>query len=184
MIACARERRLVLMEAMWTRFLPATKSIPKEIMTLVDRPLIQYAIDEARDAGVERMIFVSHPSKSAIERHVMDDARLRAELRSLVFAFVPDGDGGRFYERDRLPEGSTTDDRRWRLKVGNSPLDPDALLMVGGGAVVGKIPSGLPSPKAPRLDMKIIPKLLAATIITSNISSNVIPCTRMILTIN
>ena len=92
---------------------------------------------------------------------------MRAELRSLVFAFVPDGDGGRFFERDRLPEGSTTDDRRWRLKVGNSPLDPDALLMVGGGAVVGKIPSGLPSPKAPRLDMKIIPKLLAATIIIS-----------------
>ena len=40
-----------------TRFLPATKSIPKEIMTLVDRPLIQYAIDEAREAGILEFIF-------------------------------------------------------------------------------------------------------------------------------
>ena len=42
-----------------TRFLPATKSVPKEIMTLVDRPLIQYAIDEARAAGITEFIFVT-----------------------------------------------------------------------------------------------------------------------------
>ncbi|OSP54760.1 UTP--glucose-1-phosphate uridylyltransferase GalU [Pseudoruegeria sp. SK021] len=50
-----------------TRFLPATKSIPKEIMTLVDQPLIQYAIDEARDAGIEEFIFVTSRGKSALE---------------------------------------------------------------------------------------------------------------------
>lgn len=44
---------------MGTRFLPATKSVPKEIMTLVDRPLIQYAIDEAREAGITEFIFVT-----------------------------------------------------------------------------------------------------------------------------
>ena len=65
-----------------TRFLPATKATPKELLPVLDTPLIQYAIDEAQAAGIERMIFVSHPSKSAIERHVMDDARLRAELRA------------------------------------------------------------------------------------------------------
>ncbi|MDG3042895.1 UTP--glucose-1-phosphate uridylyltransferase [Roseicyclus marinus] len=65
-----------------TRFLPATKATPKELLPVLDTPLIQYAIDEAQAAGIERMIFVSHPSKSAIERHVMDDARLRAELKS------------------------------------------------------------------------------------------------------
>ena len=64
-----------------TRFLPATKATPKELLPVIDTPLIQYAINEAVAAGVERMIFVSHPSKSAIERHVMDDARLRAALR-------------------------------------------------------------------------------------------------------
>ena len=50
-----------------TRFLPATKSVPKEIMTLVDRPLIQYAIDEARAAGIEEFIFVTSRGKSALE---------------------------------------------------------------------------------------------------------------------
>jgi UTP--glucose-1-phosphate uridylyltransferase len=65
-----------------TRFLPATKATPKELLPVLDTPLIQYAIDEAQAAGVERMIFVSHPSKSAIERHVMDDARLRADLKA------------------------------------------------------------------------------------------------------
>ena len=65
-----------------TRFLPATKATPKELLPVLDTPLIQYAIDEARDAGIERMIFVSHPSKSAIERHVMDDVRLRTELKA------------------------------------------------------------------------------------------------------
>jgi MFS superfamily sulfate permease-like transporter len=92
---------------------------------------------------------------------------LREQLRSLVFAFVPDGDGGTFYELDRLPEGSATDDRRWRLTVGNNTLDPEALVMVGGGNVVGTIPRGLPSLKAPRLDLTVIPKLLMATVIIS-----------------
>lgn len=65
-----------------TRFLPATKATPKELLPVIDTPLIQFAVDEAREAGIERMIFVSHPSKSAIERYVMDDIRLRTELKS------------------------------------------------------------------------------------------------------
>ena len=52
---------------MGTRFLPATKSIPKEMLPLVDRPLIQYAIDEARAAGIEEFIFVTARGKSALE---------------------------------------------------------------------------------------------------------------------
>lgn len=65
-----------------TRFLPATKATPKELLPVLDTPLIQYAVDEAREAGIERMIFVSHPSKKAIERHVMEDARLTRELKA------------------------------------------------------------------------------------------------------
>ena len=49
-----------------TRLLPATKSIPKEMLTIVDRPLIQYAVDEAREAGIEEMIFVTGRGKSAL----------------------------------------------------------------------------------------------------------------------
>jgi UTP--glucose-1-phosphate uridylyltransferase len=52
-----------------TRFLPATKAMPKEMLTVVDRPLIQYAVDEAREAGIEQMIFVTGRGKSAIEDH-------------------------------------------------------------------------------------------------------------------
>ena len=52
-----------------TRFLPATKAIPKELLPIVDRPLIQYAVDEAREAGIEQMIFVTGRGKSAIVEH-------------------------------------------------------------------------------------------------------------------
>jgi UTP--glucose-1-phosphate uridylyltransferase len=64
-----------------TRFLPATKSIPKEIMTLVDRPLIQYAIDEARAAGIKEFIFVTARGKSALEDYFDHAPELEAELR-------------------------------------------------------------------------------------------------------
>ena len=50
-----------------TRLLPATKSIPKEMLTIVDRPLIQYAVDEAREAGIEQLVFVTGRGKSALE---------------------------------------------------------------------------------------------------------------------
>ncbi len=52
-----------------SRFLPATKAMPKEMLPVVDRPLIQYAVDEAREAGIEQMIFVTGRGKSAIEDH-------------------------------------------------------------------------------------------------------------------
>ena len=64
-----------------TRFLPATKSIPKEIMTLVDRPLIQYAIDEARAAGIKEFIFVTSRGKSALEDYFDHSPELEATLR-------------------------------------------------------------------------------------------------------
>jgi UTP--glucose-1-phosphate uridylyltransferase len=52
-----------------TRFLPATKAIPKELLPIVDRPLIQYAVDEAREAGIEQMIFVTGRGKTALVEH-------------------------------------------------------------------------------------------------------------------
>jgi UTP--glucose-1-phosphate uridylyltransferase len=64
-----------------TRFLPATKAVPKEIMTLVDRPLIQYAIDEARAAGIKEFIFVTSRGKSALEDYFDHAPTLERELR-------------------------------------------------------------------------------------------------------
>ena len=64
-----------------TRFLPATKSVPKEIMTLVDRPLVQYAIDEARAAGIKEFIFVTSRGKGALEDYFDNAPQLEQELR-------------------------------------------------------------------------------------------------------
>jgi len=64
-----------------TRFLPATKSVPKEIMTLVDRPLVQYAIDEARAAGIKEFIFVTSRGKGALEDYFDHAPQLEQELR-------------------------------------------------------------------------------------------------------
>ena len=65
---------------MGTRFLPATKAVPKEILTLVDRPLIQYAIDEARAAGITEFIFVTSRGKSALEDYFDNAPELQMEL--------------------------------------------------------------------------------------------------------
>ena len=66
---------------MGTRFLPATKSIPKEMLPLVDRPLIQYAIDEARAAGIKEFIFVTARGKSALEDYFDGSPMLERKLR-------------------------------------------------------------------------------------------------------
>jgi UTP--glucose-1-phosphate uridylyltransferase len=63
-----------------TRFLPATKAIPKEMLTIVDRPVIQMAVDEAREAGIEHFVFVTGRNKSAIEDHFDKQYELEATL--------------------------------------------------------------------------------------------------------
>ena len=67
---------------MGTRFLPATKSVPKEILTLVDRPLIQYAIDEAREAGITEFVFVTSRGKGALEDYFDRAPELESSLRA------------------------------------------------------------------------------------------------------
>jgi UTP--glucose-1-phosphate uridylyltransferase len=64
-----------------TRLLPATKSIPKEMITVVDRPLIQYAIDEAREAGIEQMIFVTGRGKAALDDYFDVGFELETTMR-------------------------------------------------------------------------------------------------------
>jgi UTP--glucose-1-phosphate uridylyltransferase len=64
-----------------TRLLPATKSIPKEMVTIVDRPLIQYAVDEAREAGIEQLVFVTGRGKSALVDYFDQAFELEATLK-------------------------------------------------------------------------------------------------------
>jgi UTP--glucose-1-phosphate uridylyltransferase len=65
-----------------TRLLPATKSIPKEMITIVDRPLIQYAVDEAREAGIEELIFVTGRGKSALVDYFDHAFELETTMRA------------------------------------------------------------------------------------------------------
>ena len=64
-----------------TRFLPATKAMPKEMLTVVDRPVIQLAVDEAREAGIEHFIFVTGRNKGVIEDHFDKQYELESTLR-------------------------------------------------------------------------------------------------------
>lgn len=63
-----------------TRFLPATKAVPKEMLTIVDRPVVQYAVDEACEAGIEHIVFVTSRNKQAIEDHFDDTPELISSL--------------------------------------------------------------------------------------------------------
>jgi len=65
-----------------TRFLPATKAMPKEMLTVVDKPLIQYAVEEALEAGIEQIIFVTGRGKSALEDHFDISYELEATMRA------------------------------------------------------------------------------------------------------
>lgn len=82
-----------------TRFLPATKAMPKEMLPIVDKPLVQYAVEEALEAGVTRLVFVTGSSKRAIEDHFDRDPELerslstngKQDLLDLVRAILPAG---------------------------------------------------------------------------------------------
>ena len=71
-----------------TRFLPATKAMPKEMLTVVDRPLIQYTVDEAREAGIEQIILVTGRGKSMLVDHFDVAYELEAVMRGRGFAYV------------------------------------------------------------------------------------------------
>jgi UTP--glucose-1-phosphate uridylyltransferase len=95
-----------------TRFLPATKAMPKEMLPVVDKPLIQYAVEEARAAGIEELIFVTGRGKSAIEDHfdysyeLMDTLKARGKKADLkvVESLLPTP-GNITYTRQQEPRG-------------------------------------------------------------------------------
>jgi UTP--glucose-1-phosphate uridylyltransferase len=88
-----------------TRFLPATKSMPKEMLTVVDRPLIQYAVEEALEAGIEQMIFVTGRGKTALEDHFDLSYELEATMRGR-------GKDLSILDATRMPAGAITSVRQ------------------------------------------------------------------------
>ncbi|MFV0438608.1 MAG: SulP family inorganic anion transporter [Desulfopila sp.] len=92
---------------------------------------------------------------------------IRGDLRSMKFAVVHQDNGALFYPQTAIPTGVTADDTTWRIKVGNGALNTAKLRMIGGGAIVGSIPEGLPTLTLPTLEMKTFLKLLPTAVIVS-----------------
>jgi UTP--glucose-1-phosphate uridylyltransferase len=139
----ARVRKAVFPVAgLGTRFLPATKAMPKEMLTVVDRPLIQHVVDEAMEAGIEHFIFVTGRNKSVIEDHfdrqveleqVLAERGKTADLQVLN-ADLP-GPGTTSYTRQQDPLGLGHAVWCARELVGDEPfalLLPDVLVQNPG----------------------------------------------------
>ena len=93
---------------------------------------------------------------------------LRKSLRGMLFNGVEQSDGTlAFYLQSDTPKAMQTDGRTWRLRVGNRKITPTSVTMMGGGAVVGTIPSGLPTLEAPTFDLSVILHLIPFAIIIS-----------------
>ena len=112
-----------------TRFLPATKAIPKEMLPLVDRPLLQHAVEEARAAGIEDFVFVTGRSKRAIEDHFDADTELnrtleeRGKMDALEEVRHSEIAPGRcFYTRQQVPLGLGHAVWCARALIGNDPF--------------------------------------------------------------
>ncbi|MET0536447.1 MAG: UTP--glucose-1-phosphate uridylyltransferase GalU [Xanthobacteraceae bacterium] len=132
-----------------TRFLPATKAMPKEMLPVVDRPLIQHVVDEAREAGIEYFIFVTGRNKGVIEdhfdrqfelEHTLTERQRREDL-ALLARELP-GPGTTSFTRQQLPLGLGHAVWCARELVGNEPfalLLPDVLVQYKPGCLAQMI---------------------------------------------
>ncbi|MBB5348854.1 STAS domain-containing protein [Desulfoprunum benzoelyticum] len=129
-------------------------------------------LDEAKKAHDNMATLDAEHESNRIQLEIKEisykASEYRKELRDLLFQAVPADNGSlSFHLAGELPDGVEDDGRTWRIKVGNSPLKTAELKMMGGGAVVGDIPKGLPSLSMPAIDMRAISHLLASAIIIS-----------------
>jgi UTP--glucose-1-phosphate uridylyltransferase len=136
---------------MGTRFLPATKAIPKEMLPVVDKPVIQYAVEEAREAGIEQFVFITGRGKQVIADHfdhayelesLLEAREKTTELNSLLEMLPKTGSVGMIRQQQPLGLGHAV----WcaRHFVGNEPfavLLPDDLMVGKPGALSQMIAS-------------------------------------------
>jgi UTP--glucose-1-phosphate uridylyltransferase len=128
-----------------TRFLPATKAMPKEMLTVVDRPLVQIVVDEAREAGIEHFVFVTGRNKSLIEDHFDKQYELESTLRkrgkSIELSTLEEdlpGAGQTSFTRQQEPLGLGHAIWCARHLVGNEPfavLLPDMIMKAEPGCL-------------------------------------------------
>src|ERR1700757_4275858 len=135
-----------------TRFLPATKAMPKEMPTVVDRPLIQHVVDEAREAGIEHFIFVTGRNKGIIEDHFDRQFELEEVLaargKTSELEVLNDdlpGPGTTSFTRQQEPLGLGHAVWCARELVGNEPfalLLPDVLVQHPQGCLAQMLEAG------------------------------------------
>ncbi len=148
-------------------FNEATRELP---VLGLERTELSQALDMARQSDdVFTAIDIQH-DLAVVEAKIKwlkHEAHVsRARLRHMLFSGIETADGGlRFLPQGATPEAD--DGRTWRIKVGNNPIDTDRITMMGGGAVVGVVPKGLPTLSLPRLDMKVFFQLLPYAAIIS-----------------
>ncbi|MCV9998432.1 UTP--glucose-1-phosphate uridylyltransferase GalU [Pararhizobium sp. YC-54] len=132
-----------------TRFLPATKAVPKEMLTVVDKPVIQYVVDEALDAGIEHLIFVTGRSKAVIEDYFDIQVELEQTLRernktaelTLLEGILPVA-GSTSFTRQQSPLGLGHAVWCARELVGDEPfalLLPDMIMQAEKGCLKGMV---------------------------------------------
>ncbi len=137
-----------------------------------ERTLVSQEIDQAKAAHDKiALLDATHKAEvisTRISQLKEEAGRYRAEIRDMLFVaeVLPDNTY-RFLPKGAEPAPANGDGRTWRIKVGNSALKPDQLVMMGGGAVVGKIPSGLPAFSVPVFNVKVMTQLLPYAIIIS-----------------
>ena len=78
------KKAIIPVAGLGTRMLPATKAIPKELLPLVDKPIIQYVVDEAVAAGIKQIVLVTHASKNSIENHFDKSFELETQLQRRI----------------------------------------------------------------------------------------------------
>jgi UTP--glucose-1-phosphate uridylyltransferase len=151
-----------------TRFLPATKAIPKEMLTVVDRPIIQHVVSEAIEAGIEQFIFVTSPNKHAIEDHFSRQVGLERtlaargktrELAALTKDF-PAPESTKFIPQ---PEPLGLGHAVWcsRELVGNEPfalLLPDVLVLTKGKGCLAQMLDAYARPDGNILAVERVPR--------------------------
>jgi len=160
---------------------------PKEVQALIhdfnatfaeiarlaeERTHINQALDKTRAGhdivgvlGVEHAAAVLSINMEQLKSKLQ---KTRDTIRSILLVRVPAPDGrDRFYVKGDLPRGMNDDGRTWRIRAGTKPLDPGNLTLMGGGAVIGAIPSGLPSFTLPAVDFRIIGHLFPFAAIIS-----------------
>lgn len=147
------------------------RAMQAQIDLAAKRTALTTAMEEARKNG-ELFALVDEEHELRRLSLEMEIAKSQAQngkaaLRSMLFQAVPEPDGRlKFYPRDSpVPDGAANDGRTWRLRVGNSLLDPLALTMIGGGAVVGAVPGGLPALSVPHFDFGVMLRLLPSAMI-------------------